>query len=414
MIKKASLMLAAMPLVAGCPDPGSATITGWNGTRVDDAVTILPVAARVFDMDGDGDLDVVSAWRGALPGDGEQPGLIAIHFQQSPTSWTTAAIDSGPRYVEVNAITVADVNQDANPDVVAAAMDRIIYLSAPADPTATAAWEVFEIAASIGDDFNAWFDVAAGQIDGEGGLDIVAPLSQAEDGRLVWLRSPPDPDSEQGWELIDIDAATRSQADSVALTDLNGDNLPDVVSTAPGESADGISWYEHPPDPVAGPWTKHPISDFAGATRFALADFNGDGRVDLAAISPTDQRAAWLAQPANLTDRWGGFVFMDFTAQNDGRLPTDIVIADVEGNGQNDVVIAAADPGGAWWYTPGSNIQLTWSQHPIAILMPANAALIDVGDIDADGDADVTIPVQDEADGQDRVEWFANPTLVPG
>ena len=413
MIRKLILLASAVTLTAGCPTPEpNPPGPTWNVEEVDNHPSIQPVAVVAADMDGDGDLDVVSAWRGAPIGSGgTELGLIAIHFQQDTADWTTVVIDEGDRYSQVNAISVADVDQDTHPDVVVAAMDRIIYQQAPDDPSLADDWKIFDIQASIAEEFVAWFDVTAGQIDGEDGLDLVAAL--ADDGRVVWFKAPREPDDiawAQGWQLNNIDVTTRRLADSVRLFDLNGDQRLDVISTAPGETTDGISWYEHPTDLETDEWTKHPMSDFAGATRFDIADLDGDGNMDLAAISPDGQRAAWFPQPSIVTRRWGGFVFAEFNRGFDNRLPIDVAIADIEGNGQNDVVIVTSDPGGLSWFTPGTSNQARWTETVIVSFTNANAGLIDVGDIDADGDPDVVSPYDDtERDRRDSIRWYQNP-----
>lgn len=414
MILRLAVLALIVTLTVGCPIPApdpEPTGPTWNAGQVDNHPSVQPVAVVVADMDGDGDLDVVSAWRGAPIGGGDELGLIAIHLQQDPANWQTIVIDEGVRYSEVNAITVADIDLDAHPDVVVAVMDRVVYQQAPDDPIQVNEWKVFEIQASIADEFLAWFDVAAGQIDGVDGLDIVAAL--ADDGRVVWFRAPHEPDDvawATGWVLNDIDATTRSLADSVALFDLNDDDLLDVISTAPGEAEDVISWYEHPEDLVMEEWAKHPMSDFNGATRFDIADLDGDGNVDLAAISPVDQRAAWFLQPSTVTSRWGGFVLAEFNRGFDNRLPIDIAIADIEGNDQNDVVIATSEPGGLSWFTPGTDNQTRWTETVIISFTNANTGLIDVGDIDADLDPDVVTPYDDtERDSRDSIRWYQNP-----
>ncbi|UCD28825.1 MAG: hypothetical protein JSV03_17405 [Planctomycetota bacterium] len=410
------LSLILLLLMLGCPGPSPSPTpspspgpgVGWEVVRIDNHPSILPVAVAIFDMDDDLDQDVVSAWRGAPIGGGTEIGMIVIHFQQALNDWDTVVIDEDVRYIQVNSIAIGDVNLDTNPDIVCAAQDRIVYLRAPDDPIDAEDWEIYEIAASIADEFIAWFDVDVGQIDATDGLDIAAAL--ADDGRVVWFQCPSNPDSADGWILVNIDNTTRTGSDSVLLIDLDLDTDLDVVSTAPGEQSDVISWYEQPKDPVDDPWTKHPMSNFAGATRFDLATLDNDLDIDLAVISPTDQRVAWLPQPDTVTNRWPGWVLTDFSAQTDGRVPTDIAIGDIDGNTQNDVIVSTTNPGGIYWFTPKTDNRLSWIEYTIDLMTDDDiVGLIDVGDMDNDTDIDVVAPIQDSEDSQnDRVNLYEN------
>jgi hypothetical protein len=413
-MRRLSPLILVFALV-GCPgpdtDPPPSTL--WPAEQVDLAGTgVQPVAVAVADIDGDGDLDVVSAWRGNPQARVPIPGTIALHLHTGPGTWQTVVIDSGSKYSQVNAVAIGDINRDQRPDVVVAAQDRLFYLRAPATPAVAADWRSLEIAASVGPSFKAWYDVAIAQIDGNEGPDLVATL--ADDGRLVWFQAPATPDAEtpaeRAWVLKDIDKTTRKQADSLAVADLNGDGRLDVISSAPGESTNGISWYEQPADLAKNTWTKHPMSSFAGATRLAAGDLDGDGKIDVAAVSPADQRVAWLAQPARVTDRWGGFVLARLDLGSDTRLPIDVAIADVDGNGRNDVIVAVSDPGGLAWFTPGTNIQNRWIEEVLATFSEINTGLFGVGDVDGDGDPDVIVPADHTRfDARDHVYWLANP-----
>jgi len=409
-MRRRLLWMASLLLLAGCPGvTPSPSAQQWNTVRVDNNPSVLPVAVVVFDMDSDGALDVVSVWRGSPVGGGSRVAAVVIHFQLTPTSWETVVIDENARYAEANGLTVADIDLDGDPDIVVAAQTSIVYLNAPANPRLTNQWDVFPLAASINDEFKAWFDVAAGQIDGDFGLDIAAALN--DDGRVVWFRSPQDPNSAAGWQRIDIDATTRSQADSVLLLDLDSDGQLDVISTAANETTAAVSWYEQPDDPVLDDWTKNRMSDFSGATRFAMGDLDNDQKVDLAAISPADKRVAWLPQPVNIRNQWSGWELANFDSSLDGRVPVDIAIADMDNNGQNDVIVVTADPSTISYFTPTSDNRFHWTEQRIYSLAEADFALIDVADFDEDNDIDVAVPMQDQrTDTVDRVEWLINPT----
>jgi len=405
-------------LLAGCScdsnDDDQVSEPTWRLARADNRPGITPVAAVVADLDGDGKMDIASAWRGSKDTDPAIPGLIAVHLNNGNNQWLTLVAEKSTRYNDVNTLAVGDINEDGHPDLVVAAQDRIIYLRAPEDPRnlpgvpGTTTWEPFDLDASIGEDFKAWFDVKVGQIDGVDGPDIVAALS--DDGRLVWFMAPEDPDVPADWTLQTIDDETRKECDSVLLHDLNGDTRLDVISSAPGEEQNGISWYEQPADLSEDPWVKHPMSSFAGATRIALGDLDGDGKPDLAAVSATDRRAAWMTQPATVTSRWGGFIMADFSRGFEEQTPVDVAIADIDRDGANDIVIAGTDIASLAWFKPGSDKTLLWIEHVIDQPEDFDIGLIGLGDINADNYVDLAVPEDSSAtDSDDGIYWYRNP-----
>ncbi len=398
----------ALLVVSGCP---GSTVVNWAAERLDNHPSTQPVAVKAGDMDGDGLKDVVSLWRGSASG--SPPGAVAIHFQNADGIWTTTTVQTDVAYANANDLGIADVNLDSRPDILVADHDRIRYLRAGANSRTGSDWTAFDITASIGTDFKAWFDVAAAQIDGVNGLDIVATLN--DNGRLVWFASPANPDSADGWTIHSIDSTTRQGADSLKLIDLNDDGRLDVVCSATGDTNGEISWYEQPSNPAAGPWPKHVMTSWGGATRFALGDLDGDGLPDLAAISPQARRVAWFPHPADVTGVWNGWVLADYTrVDTDDRTPVDVAIADVDANGQQDVVVVDDSPSGLFWYTPGADNQLRWTENRIAAFSGITYALFDVDDLDDDGLPEVIVPTSQPSDTSlDRIDRYINPVVAP-
>ncbi|HOJ75412.1 MAG TPA: VCBS repeat-containing protein [Phycisphaerae bacterium] len=395
---------ATLLVLSGCP---GSVVTNWPSQRLDNNPSTQPVAVEVGDMDSDGFPDVASVWRGAT-GTGSRPGAVAIHFQTGAGEWETTTVQTDTKYANANGLSLADVNLDGRTDILVAAHDRITYLRAPALPRVGANWTSYDIAASIRSDFRGWYDVVAAQIDNRFGPDIVATLN--DPGRLVWFAAPENPDSSDGWQIYSIDSTTRGRADSLAVIDLNNDGRLDVVCSAPGDTSGVISWYEHPVDPT-GNWPKHVMTSFSGATRFAMGDLNGDGLPDLVAVSPTSRRVAWFPHPEQVASKWNGWVLADYARlQGDQREPVDVAVADVNADGQLDVIVVTAEPAGAFWYTPREDNRLRWTEYRVAATMDNAYGLLDVHDTNLDGLPDLIVPIIHGTDHMlDRVTRYSHP-----
>jgi hypothetical protein len=136
---------------------------------------------------------------------------------------------------------------------------------------------------------------------GDGRLDIV--FGKAHDYGLYWWEQlPPKPDGTTVWKEHLIDKSW-SQAHAIALADLDGDGVEELVAgkcvwahngADPG-AADPPVLYYYKWDRATATFTRHTIAgpgESIGLGRqFAVADVDGDGRPDLAA--PT-KLGLWL------------------------------------------------------------------------------------------------------------------------
>lgn len=155
-----------------------------------------------------------------------------------------------------------------------------------------------------------------------------------------------------------------------AVGDLNGDGRVDLI--AGGRRNSGLAWYEAPD------WRKHVISkDGAFSTDGEVADVDGDGDNDVVCVMA--DRIAWLENPS-----WNEHA-VDTVRMHD------VEVADFDGDGRLDLVARNQGAFGA----KGDKLLFyrqedggTWTRRDVHIPDGEGLAL---ADLDRDGDQDVVV-----------------------
>ena len=214
--------------------------------------------AKLADMDGDGDLDlVISEWytHDRLEWY-ENP---APDGDPAAAAWKQHIIGS-PRAHDVQ---VGDLDGDGALEICTRQQgdqgNEIAVWKRTGD-----AWAKRTIACPVGE------GLAIGDIDGDGRPELVIG------GR--WYDAPE--------AILQGDWAEHVFADwapdaVVKLADMNGDGRVDVVLTR-SEGLHRLSWFEAPEDPTAQSWPEHVIDDSVDfAHSLAVCDLDGDGQLDV-------------------------------------------------------------------------------------------------------------------------------------
>ncbi|MCH7703107.1 MAG: VCBS repeat-containing protein [Planctomycetes bacterium] len=234
------------------------------------------------------------------------------------------------------------------------------------------------------------WQVFAADFDGDGDADALAPLEGSHE--IAWYENTDGMGSFGKTHYISFDAFL---VRSVFAADLDGDGDTDVLSA----SADGkVAWYENT-DGLGSFGPEQVITANADGAQFVFAaDLDGDGDTDVLSASFIDDKIAWYEN----TDGLGNFGPEQIvtTAADNAR---SVFAADLDGDGDADVLSASIDDDKIAWYENTDSLGNFGPQR--VITTGANGARsVVAADLDGDGDADVLSASFDS----DEIAWYEN------
>jgi FG-GAP-like repeat len=232
-------------------------------------------------------------------------------------------------------------------------------------------------------------DVRAGDLDGDGDLDLSVAGFGYDDGETSWL------ENKGLWKFEQHVLLRLSGPINAVVADLNGDRAPDIVALVSQEweeiwafSNDGRGHFT--PTMLWG--STNP--DF-GSSWITVADLDRDGDLDIL-YSNGD---AFDYAPAN-SRPWHGVQWlenkgnMQFEFHRIADLPgaSSPQAADIDGDGDMDVVVVSAysnwdDPGALSLVWLENNGRMQFTLHPVATT-PTHLITLALGDLDGDGQVD--------------------------
>jgi hypothetical protein len=225
--------------------------------------------------------------------------------------------------------------------------------------------------------------LASADLNGDGLPDVVS--ASFDDGALAVFFNDKNSPGTLNMPLV----LTSPGASQVAIGDMNHDGLPDLVSADYGVSL----FVQTSPGTFAAP-----VSLYSGGANWvAVGDLNGDGDADVALTDNVGVKVLLHTGTASATSYAAPVSVFTQTANANVIGANLIAIADVNGDGANDLLIT--DPGPTGGAAPSVNILLQDPSSPGTFLAPVSYPIatgdlsqsIVVKDVDGDGRPDILI-----------------------
>jgi hypothetical protein len=290
----------------------------------------------------------------------------------------------------VEAVFPADLDNDGDLDILGASFTSDAVRWWENDGSNPPSWTEHAIA----EDFNGAHDVCAGDIDRDGDLDVVAVAYF--DNQVAWWSNDGSP-RDGGWVFHSV-SDTFLGANSVTLADMDDDGLLDIVASA--WVSDQVLWWRNVESDGKRIFEARRIADqFLGARSVAAADLNGNGKLDLIAAAFTLGRICWWEYTPGTAD-WP----MHQVNNNDFPGANDVCPADLDNDGDVDLVGAFMTEGKILWWENVNSLGTEWLAHTSEMVFPSAAAVC-AADIDQDGDLDLFAAAEGTTD---QMAWWAN------
>jgi uncharacterized membrane protein YozB (DUF420 family) len=365
--------------------------TSWNRHTIDDEGRGAD-GVKLADVNGDGLVDVVSAW--------EQAGEIRLYLNPGPekarSRWPSVTV--GKAASPEDAIFI-DLDRDGAVDVVSFCEGKTKSMFvhwAPSDRNRqreAAAWNMEVLPASR--DRMMWMFGQPLQVDGVHGVDIVA-AGKLDGAAIGWFESPARPRDLGAWKWHSL--RKTGWVMSIIIKDMDGDGDADILFSDRRGERSGVYWLENPS------WTERMVGSSGREVMFIdYVDFDGDGQPDiLAAVKPNEIHV-------HLRKSKDGRTWSSSTISVDANTGTAKAVraADLDGDGNLELIVSAEHAAGA---KSGviylERVRGQWIPRDISGAPGVKYDLMELVDLDDDGDLDIL--TTEEVD-QLGVIWYENP-----
>lgn len=295
----------------------------------------IPAKTEVIDFEGDGDLDIVLANIGSPYPSEAMVGSIDLLINDGTGRFASRQIlDSVGRLSDARP---ADLDNDGDLDI---AVTVFGFLN-----VGEVGWleqvDTFEFVYHRLTKKNGGLHIIPTDLDGDGLLDLLALITQEHEEIVAFMNQG---DGAFRPEILYKAPGPTWGFSGIELVDLDGDGDEDILATN-GDAIDlpngmvlpyhGIQWFEN-----RGKldYVRHGIVSFYGAYRAVPGDLDGDGDLDIVAVTmisdwndPNRMSAIWLENDGTTT-------FTPHGVGNDRTYLMSCDLGDLDGDGDLDIV----------------------------------------------------------------------------
>ena len=322
--------------------------------------------SRLGDLDGDGDLDILTK-----PFNWDTPRVdVWLNNGTSRTlpyplnQWQRRVIDESKPWRAVF-ITSGDMDNDGKKDIITGGH----WYRNPGSTSGTWARN------TIGSPLNNMALVY--DFDNNGALDVVGTkgIGDQANAEFVWAKNS---GSGAFSILTNIQQGDGDFLQGVALTRLLTGN-PLEIALSWHLAGKGVQTLTVPSDPSTTQWSWRRLSTSSQDEEINVADIGRDGKQDI--ILGTK----WLRNDSS--------AFSLLTLNPTAGDPDRSRLADINRDGREDIVVgfeAISILGKVAWYEQPANPSGTWTEHVVSTSLTGPMS-VDVGDMDHDGDIDIVV-----------------------